>query len=231
MKKTVILYGLILYLLITNLNFPANRITKKYIYKDFNKVEVSNGMLLNVTQSSDFNIEVNAEESDFEYLKVEKKENTLRIYIDKENYRKSGDIKIDIQLPSLTGLDLSGGSQGKVAMDIADNFDCELSGGAGIAGSLSCNNINMEISGGSTVSLSGKGTNLTVEGSGGSIFHLKNYNVKNVDVDLSGGSRLEINMNGILNGDASGGSRVIYYGDAKIGNTDFSGGAGISRGN
>ncbi len=231
MKKTMILYSLILCLFITNLIFPANRITKKYIFNDFNKIEVSNGMLLNVTQSSTFNIEVNAEESDFEYLRVEKKENNLLIYIDSDNYRKSGDIKIDIQMPSLTGLDLSGGSRGKVTMDIKDNFACELSGGAEIAGRLSCENINMEISGGSTVNLSGKGTDLTIEGSGGSIFHLKNYTVKNADVDLSGGSRLEISMNGTLNVDASGGSRVIYYGDAKIGNTDLSGGAGISRGN
>jgi hypothetical protein len=217
-------------LAITGNIYPADRTTKKYDYKDFSKVEAGSGMLVKISQSSSYNIEINAEEEDFEYLKVEKNGNDLRIYIDKNNYRKHGDIKIDIKMPVLTGLDLSGGAQGKLSMDIKDNFNCELSGGAEVSGNLSCENINLEISGGSIINLSGKGADLTADASGGSVYHLKDFSVKSVDVDLSGGSRLEINMNGTLNVDASGGSRVIYYGNATLGSTDFSGGSGISKG-
>ena len=187
-------------------------------------------MLLKIDQSSSYSIEINAEKEDFEYLKVEKKGSTLEIYIDKNNYRKHGDIKVIIQLPALKGLALSGGAQGKISMDVKDDFEGELSGGAEITGNLSCADINLEVSGGSVVSLSGNGTNLTADASGGSIYHLKDFSVKNVNVDLSGGSRLEIQMNGTLNIDASGGSRVVYYGNAKMGSTDFSGGSGVSRG-
>jgi hypothetical protein len=231
MKKILIpVYGLILCILLSGFIYSADRPTKKYDYKDFHKVEVSNGMLLNIIQSSSYSVEVSADESDFEYLQVVKKGNTLKVYIDRNNYRKKGDIQINIKMPVLTGLDLSGGSRGEVSMNIKDNFNCELSGGAEVSGNLNCKDINIEVSGGSTVNFSGRGNNLTADASGGSIYHLKDFAVKNVDVDLSGGSRLEINMNGTLDVDASGGSRVIYYGSANIGSTDFSGGSGISQG-
>jgi len=217
--------------LITSVNsYPADRTTKKYDFKDFSKVEAGSGMLIDISQSSSYSIEINAEQEDFEYLKVEKKGNSLEIYIDKNNYRKHGDIKIKIQMPLLRGIDLSGGAEGKMSMDIKDNFECGLSGGAVLSGNLSCRDINLETSGGSVINLNGSGENLIVEGSGGSIYRLKDFSVKNVDADLSGGSRLEIKMNGTLDVDGSGGSRVVYYGNAKLGHTDFSGGSGISQG-
>lgn len=231
MKKILsLLLILSIYIFSAANSYPADRQTKKYNFKDFSKVEAGYGMLVNISQSSSYNIEINAEQEDFRYLKVEKKGNTLEIYIDKNNYRKHGDIKVKINMPSLTGLDLSGGAQAKLSMDIKDNFEGEFSGGAGLSGSLSCKDINLEISGGSEIHLTGTGADLTADASGGSIFHLKEFGVIDVNADLSGGARLEIKMNGTLNVDASGGSRVVYYGSAKIGQTDFSGGSGISQG-
>lgn len=78
--------------------------------------------------------------------------------------------------------------------------------------------------------LKGKGENLNADGSGGSKIRLKDFSVKNVNADLSGGSTVWVNMNGTLNSDQSGGSRLYYYGNMSLGNTSFSGGAGISKG-
>jgi hypothetical protein len=88
----------------------------------------------------------------------------------------------------------------------------------------------LELSGGSWVEISGNGKNLSVDGSGGSNFKLKNFSVENVNAELSGGSQVVITMNGELNTDQSGGSHLTYYGKASIGNTDFSGGSGVSKG-
>ncbi len=229
-KLATILFAMSIFLAGTTSIFSADRTTKKYDYKDFSKVEAGSGMLLNINQSSSYSISVNADQEDFEYLKVEKKGNSLMFYIDKNNYHRHGEIRISIEMPSLTGIDLSGGAQGKLSMDTKENFEGELSGGAEISGKLSCKDINFEISGGSVINLSGTASDLTADASGGSIYHLKDFSVKNVDVDLSGGARMEINMNGTLNVDASGGSKVVYYGKAKLGSTDFSGGSGISQG-
>ena len=103
--------------LITSANtYPADRTTKKYDLNNFSKVEAGSGMLVNISQSSSYSIEINAEQEDFEYLKVEKKGNSLEIYIDRNNYRKHGDIKVKIQMPSLRGIDLSGGFSGETIL-------------------------------------------------------------------------------------------------------------------
>ena len=229
MKKHLVIILLAAFLFSTQV-FCSDRSTKKYDIQDFKKVEISNGMQLKLNQSSSYSIEVNAEKEDFEYLKVVKKGSSLQIYIDKNNYQKKGDINIIISLPELTGLDLSGGSVADISMKIIDSFEGELSGGSELSGNLTCDDITIDLSGGSTTDLKGTAKNFHSEGSGGSIFHLKDFSVTNVNADLSGGSILKINMNGTLDVDASGGSKVVYYGNAKPGNTDFSGGSGISKG-
>ncbi len=231
MKKIfIIFYAFLFCFLWTETILSTDRTTKNYDFQDYNKVKVSNGMILNITQSSSYSIQVNADGQDLEHLKVEKNGNSLQIYIDENNYKRNGDIRIDIKMPSLTGLDISGGSIGNITMDIKDNFNCGMSGGARVSGKLNCKDLKMEISGGSIADLEGKGGFFTADASGGSIYHLKNFSVSDVNAGLTGGSRLEIKTDGTLNVDASGGSKVIYYGSADVINTDFSGGSGISQG-
>ena len=231
MKKIMVTIVVLTFCLVGFSNlYPSDRTTKKYDYKDFNGVDAGYGMLLKINQSSSYSIEINAEKEDFEYLKVEKRGQSLKIYIDKNNYRKHGDIRVVINMPLLRDIGLSGGAQCQLSMSIKDNFTGDLSGGAELSGNLECSDIDLETSGGSVIKITGKAADLTAEASGGSIYHLKDFSVKDVDADLSGGSRLEIKMNGTLNVDASGGSRVVYLGSAKLGNTDFSGGSGISQG-
>jgi len=221
----------VLILLIATVSSYGSEVTKNYDFKDFQEVNVGYGMKVDIPQSNTYSIEVKADERDFEYLKVEKDGEELKFYIDKNNYRKRDEINIKITMPSLTEINLSGGSIGKISMDVSsENFDCGLSGGSILKGSLKCANIDMDLSGGSQVTFEGNGGNAGIDGSGGSIFKLKDFKVKNAEVSLSGGSQVSINMNGTLNASQSGGSQITYYGNADIGNTSFSGGSGIRKG-
>lgn len=205
---------------------------KKYDFDDFSKVSVGWGMYVNIVQGSDYSIEVEADSRDMNVLKVEKKGSSLKFYIDKSNFRKHDDINIRIKMPALTGLKLSGGSIGTISMNIASkDFAADLSGGAELKGELQCGDASFECSGGSTVTIKGKAGNLSTDGSGGSEYNLKGFSVKDVNANLSGGSSLTVTTNGTINSDQSGGSEIVYYGNARIGNTDFSGGSGITKGN
>ncbi|MGD1007478.1 MAG: head GIN domain-containing protein [Ignavibacteriaceae bacterium] len=222
------------FILFISIAYASDRITKTYSYKDFTAVEVSSGMYLTVTQSDSYGIEVIADQKDFEDLRVEKDGNALKFYIKKDfflfDWGRHHKIEVNIKMPALTGADLSGGSTGSFTMDVlSKKFSAELSGGSSINGNLKCGKIELELSGGSVVELSGHGKNLKVDGSGGSIFKLKNFAVNDVDAELSGGSQVAITMNGTLNTEQSGGSHLTYYGNASLGNTDFSGGSGVSK--
>lgn len=215
----------------------ADSKTKTYDYKDFKGVSVGSGMHVTVTQSNSYSITITADERDFKDLVVEKRGNSLHIYYDHSvwgwfGHHRKGNVKIKITMPELTAIDLSGGAEGNITMEVpGKSFSAETSGGAQLMGNLTCGNISVETSGGSKVELSGKGKNLEADGSGGSRIKLKDFSVKDVNADLSGGSTVWVNMDGTLNSDQSGGSHLYYYGNVSLGNTSFSGGAGISKGN
>jgi hypothetical protein len=209
----------------------AGQNTKNYDYKDFQTVSVGYGMKVDISQSDSYSIKVEADERDFEYLRVEKDGDELKFYIDKHSYHRRNEINIEITMPSLTEINLSGGSIGKMSMDVqSKNFDCDLSGGSILNGFLKCSNIDFNLSGGSIVTLEGRGRNAEIDGSGGAVFHLKDFSASDADISLSGGSVVSINMNGTLNASQSGGSQITYYGKANIGITSFSGGSGIIKG-
>ncbi len=206
--------------------------TKNYNYTDFSRVVVSSGMVLKVIQAKDYNIEVKADKDNFEDLEVEKNGNTLEFYYDRSFFSGShSTVYITLRMPVLRNLELSGGSQADISMNIGSSkFNADLSGGSKLEGSLKCGKVMFECSGAGKVSLEGEGKELSVDGSGGSKFDLKNFSVTDVDAELSGGSRAVVNMNGTLNSDQSGGSKLVYYGKADLGNTDFSGGSSVSKG-
>ena len=236
MKKTILPAFIILLTIFLTSVSSAGEKTKTYDYKNFNGVSVGSGMHVTVTQSDNYSISITADEKDFEDLQVEKDGNDLEIYYDRSGWdwfghHRKGRVEITITMPELTSIDLSGGAEGKISMNVpGSSFSAETSGGAELRGSLTCGNINVSTSGGSRVELSGSGKNLNADGSGGSKIKLKDFTIKNVNADLSGGCTVWVNMNGTLNSDQSGGSRIIYYGSVSLGNTSFSGGSGISKG-
>jgi len=235
--KRLLTFTLIIsaFLLFSNLIFAYDTVTKTYDLKDFSAVEVSSGMILTVTQSDAYSIKVKIDSKDLEHFKVEKKGNKVEFSLKNSFFsffgQRHGRIEINIKMPALTGVKISGGASGNITMSMPSNtFTANLSGGAKLKGSLISSNAKFELSGGCKVNLSGKGNDLRLEGSGGCSFELKDYSVFNVSTDLSGGTHATVTMNGTLNAEQSGGSRLTYYGNAKLGNTDFSGGSGVSKG-
>lgn len=237
MKKTLFPLLLSLFVLLLASSSFAGEKTKSYDIKNFSGVSVGSGMHVVVTQSENYSITITGDERDFKDLMVEKKGNSLHIYYDRSGWgwfghHRRGDVEIEIKVPELTSIDLSGGAEGDISMNVSGkSFSAETSGGAELRGKLTCGNLNVGTSGGSKVELSGSGNNLSADGSGGSKIKLKDFAVKNVSAELSGGCTAWINMDGTLNSDQSGGSRIYYYGNVSLGNTSFSGGAGVSRGN
>jgi hypothetical protein len=132
-------------------------------------------------------------------------------------------------MPELTDLTLSGGSEGKIGMNISKDFEAGLSGGAMLQGSLKCGNAKFSLSGGARMTLSGSGKDLDLSGSGGSIFKLKQFSASNADVTLSGGSDAKLKVNGKLRTSQSGGSHVSYSGNTIVESSHMSGGSKISK--
>ena len=85
------------------------------------------------------------------------------------------------------------------------------------------------LSGASRVRVEGAADNLFIQASGASDLELSNFPVHNADVNLSGASRANVNLDGRLDADLSGGSHLIYIGEPTMGDINTSGGSTISK--
>ncbi len=232
-KEFKTLYVFIVFLIFSAVSVFAQTNTRNYNFTDFNYVSVGSGIKVMINQSNNFKIDIKADQKDLDELQVEKKGDKLVIGFKHHlfNFSRHGEVEATIEMPELLGIDLSGGAMGVINMnESTKNFEVDLSGGAQLGGTLNCGNISMDLSGGSIVKLEGNAGNLSLDGSGGSIFKLKGLSVKDVSADLSGGSQVTITMNGTLNSEQSGGSNLTYYGNAEMGDTDFSGGSSVNKG-
>ena len=87
-------------------------------------------------------------------------------------------------------------------------------------GDITAGNADFNLSGGSDVRLTGSADDLSIDCSGGSHINLEGFLVNNADIKLSGGSHATVNVDGTLNVDLSGGSKVYYIGEPTMGDID-----------
>jgi len=112
----------------------------------------------------------------------------------------------------------------------AGNVEIGLSGASDLKGELeSSGDVKMIISGASILELTGEANDLYIEEcSGASVLKLSNFPVKNANVDLSSASTATIKLDGRLDANISGASRLSYIGEPTMGDITTSGDSTIS---
>ena len=257
MKKAVMLIVVVLLLLLLVpgcfglITGSGNLETREFNYSDFTRIEVGNAFEVEVVQSGSFGISVTADDNIFDYLNVAKSGETLKIWL-KSGYSYGNHTAIaEISMPQLYQLDFSGATHGIVrGFSSSHDFNLELSGASslnindmtagnlrfGISGASSVTgnivadgDAHFNLSGASSVSLSGSADDLDADASGASSLGLDDFTVHNVSIELSGASNGTINLDGTLNADLSGASRLYYIGEPTLGDLDTSGSSSISK--
>jgi hypothetical protein len=189
----------------------GNPVTQTQPFSDFTSVSISSGFAFVITQSNSYSVKTTTDDNLQNYVQVSKLGNTLSVGLKAGYSVTTSTLKVEISMPSLNRLELSGGSHGNVAR------------------SISTSNFEIDASGGSIIQMQGQANDLTVHGSGGSQLNLSNFAVRNANVNLSGGARTEINVSGRIDATLSGGSHLFYSGNPTLGNIDVSGGSAIER--
>jgi hypothetical protein len=202
----------------------GNLKTETFNLSDFTKVEAHSGFQLELTKSSIFSVEITADDNVLEDIDIDKSGDTLRIIPKRNRTYRSVTFRANITMPDLYKIDLSGGSRANITgFGSSHDLSVELSGGSGVAGDITAGDADFDLSGGSQVNLEGTANDLVVNGSGGSQLDLEAFPVNNADVELSGGGSATVDVNGTLDVNLSGGSRVTYVGEPTLGDIDLSG--------
>jgi len=215
----------------------GNLITQEMDFTDFTKLEINHVFQAKVTRSDSFFISITVDDNLLEYVTVRKSGNTLRIYL-KGGYSYIGTTKIvEIAMPKIDKLRLSGASRAEVSgFRSSDRLELEasgvsslnivdlkagdtifvISGGSHIVGGIEIADGRCNVSGASSINLEGYASDISIEVSGASQANLADFSVSDATVKISGASVVTINASGTIDGNVSGASRLTYLSDPAL---------------
>jgi len=243
MKKTIIIIVLVAAvavlstLLILSLRgWPGGLIgsgnleTEEYAFTDFTEVEISSAFEFEIKQSSSYSINITADDNVIDYVQVSQDGQTLKIGLGTVTWFGPVTLRASVTMPQLSGLTVSGASRGDIYdFSSTEDLDITVSGASKVTGDITAGNVEFDISGASTIQLEGSANDMVASVSGAGRFNLDDFTVNNADVNFSGASSGTVNLNGRLDANLSGASRLWYIGEPTMGDINTSGASTISK--
>jgi hypothetical protein len=205
-------------------------VSQEYDFVGFNEVDISHAFEATITPGDAFSVVVRVDDNLVEHLVVEQDGNQVRVGLEDGTMATRATMEVDITMPFLARLNASGASQAQLnALPVDDNFAADVSGASQIHGDIEGIDIDLNASGASTIFLAGTAGNVRAVASGASTIDLTELAAIDAQTEASGASTVIVNIEGILDADASGGSNIFYIGSPEMGNIDTSGGAEVSQ--
>jgi len=245
MKKTIIIIAIVAVVAVIStmlvlrgcpggLIGSGNLETEAYDFTDFTEVEIGSAFEFEIKQSGSYSINVTADDNVMEYVQVSKDGQTLKIGL-----RTglgiflgpvSATLRASVTMPQLSGLTVSGASRGTVSgFSSTEDLDITVSGASRVTGDITAGNVGFGISGASTIQLEGSANDIDANVSGASHFNLEAFTVHNADINFSGASSGTVNLNGRLDANVSGASRLWYMGEPTSTDINTSGASTVSK--
>ncbi len=220
-------------------------------FTGFTRIEVGSAFEVDIVQSDSYHVSITADDNLFEHIQVSQAGETLKVGLKPLSGYVSGTLRAEITMPALTGLHLSGATRGSVeGFSSPEDFDLDLSGASSLHMSdMAASDIKFDLSGASSVSgnitatgdghfdlsgasrigLAGSASDIVIEASGASSVNLADLPVNNANVRLSGASQATVNLDGRLDANLSGASRLSYTGEPTLGNISTSASSTVSK--
>ncbi|MCL5107881.1 MAG: DUF2807 domain-containing protein [Chloroflexi bacterium] len=204
-------------------------VTRDYGFSNFDDVEASHAFQLEVLRSDSYSVAVTIDDNLADALDVTQSGSRIHIDLKPGNYIRTTQ-RAKVTLPTLRRLDLSGAANASLSgFQSSDLLEIGLSGASKITGGAAAGPLSANLSGASSLNLRGSAASLSLEGSGASSADLGSCPVESASVRLSGASRATVNVNGKLDADLSGASKLTYTGNASLGAINTSGGSNVNR--
>ncbi|MGB6873146.1 MAG: head GIN domain-containing protein [Dehalococcoidia bacterium] len=229
----------------------GNLDTEEYAFTNFTKVEISTAFEFEIKQSSSYSINVTADDNVMDYVQVSQDGQTLKIRLGPRRLLGSVTLRASVTMPQLSDLTVSGASRGTVSdftstedlnitvsgasrgdiydLSSTEDVNIKVSGASRVTGDITAGNVEFDISGASTVQLEGSANDMVASVSGASRLNLDAFIVNNANVNFSGASSGTVNLNGRLDADLSGASKLWYIGEPTMGTINTSGASTVSK--
>ena len=161
----------------------------------FNQVQISSTFNAEITKGSAFKVMTFADHNILDHVQVVKDGMMLKVSLARGGYRLKSPLKVNITLPILVGLDMSGASKGTLSgfgdekeIVLKINGSSELGGKLTVASRASTSTVP------STVALSGSAGAARLAATGSSHLKLSEFPLKQAELDLDGASSAQLTV-------------------------------------
>lgn len=194
---------------------------------DFNKIEVSRGMNVYITQGEPQKVVVKADENLLEAIET-KNEGDVLIIRATQNIRSATSKKVFITVPDLEEIEASSGSNifSETKLVFRD-LKVSTSSGSNVTLEINSEKTEFSSSSGSNINLKGTTNSFKAKVSSGSNIKAEELTAENCETKASSGSNIWITAKSDFSGDVSSGANIFVYGNPKNSNTKKSSGGNI----
>jgi len=201
----------------------GNIITQERTVGEFSAIEIGNGLNVILSQGPEQLVRVETNEGLQEYLKTEVHNDVLKIS-QTSKMKNPSKLNIYVTAKNLNKITLTGTSELKTDTIIkTDKLEINSSGASEITLDLAVNELVSDLSGASELTLKGTATKHTITLSGASDLKAGELETKEMIINASGASDLEVNVKDKLTGEISGASSIKYKDEPKEKSINLSG--------
>jgi serine/threonine-protein kinase len=169
---------------------------KTWDLSEFDRVQIRSTFRAEVTKGDGFKVATTADDNVLPHVQVVKEGTTLKIGLEPHRrYSLKTELKAEITLPRLVGLNLSGASATTLkGFQSEKELTLELSGASKLDGELAVETANFRASGASTLSLTGSARAAQLSASGASHLKLAGLPLKRCELQLEGASTASLSV-------------------------------------
>jgi hypothetical protein len=223
-------------LLLITINLVAlqSPTSKNFKVNSFQSLEIGNAFEIHVQKGNAFSITALGRNEDLQDIEIKQNGNHVQVYRDtKWSWgwnKESKKVILKIVMPKMNHGDFSGASKVFIkGFTDEEQVRLSFSGASKLEiGEINADKLILDFSGASKANLAGHVGKLEVETSGASHLALDDLYARDVDVNSSGASHIQVNAQKTLTVDASGASKITYKGRPII-NKDVSGASFVQR--
>lgn len=205
--------------------------TEKRTTAGYDKIEVSGFFDVVLVSGTEGTITIEGEENILPHIKVETKENVLKISTEKNtNLNTKKGVVVTVPFEQISALYCSGSGNITSKKTISNpTFTAKLSGSGNLTITVKNSDFEFNLSGSGNVALTGNSDNFVSKTSGSGNMDGLNLTTKKANIAISGSGNVKVNCSENLYARVSGSGNIHYKGDPQIKDTKVSGSGEISK--
>jgi hypothetical protein len=212
------------------LSASGNVITEERRFTDFDEVEVSGNLDVDIVRSDWYSANVTADDNLVQHVIISQQGKKLKVLVDAITINSNPTMKVRITMPDLSRLSLNASARATVQdFEASDEFRATLDSASSLTANVNVDSLRLQVSSASKATLTGSANSTRLSISGASKVDMSGFAVKEADANISNASNATIMVSDQLDADVTSASTLTYSGNPTLGHTQSSGGSTIRR--